>query len=514
MELVKHDRLIKTFLADEIVRSELANHMFNDDSLCLLDRILPEEFSLMMPLKGTTVADDVDVDSSVLSDKIKPDLNRALKDFCQDYSISPAIQFYFRTDKKNTTDNETEGYAEVGSHFACSQKTTKRKGEKKTKSNNISGKLKPLDELEKTLSRAINDIRRNHAKYDSIAGNKKTIPETLLSYIWEYPRPKGHRASWAVKESAVLLGMLEAARHNPGLGTAIFSIELALKGFGVKAEDKIDACIKWSRSKSQKREPFLMYSEILNLNEYDTKTETDFRHTLALAIIFALTQKEDERLEQYVALMFDPEYKDGDIWIAGKGKTTSPVFTAIYGIELLTHCISNTRILKKFPEKKLIDSRDRAVKWLVNDFNNNGLWKSNVMKYNWDCLFATSWVLRRLTPLKIDILSWRTCVNDALGELIYAAQLDAKIWSDSKDITQRLRVEARVASAVAVTKELLHINPAIKKDADSYLHEVNKELTGLIDDKLDLATALFLVDSMIEPDDLYDLAERMTESTK
>ena len=55
--------------------------------------------------------------------------------------------------------------------------------------------------------------------------------------------PTDHNtASWAVKESAVLLGSIGVAREEPSLGVAIITTELALASFGLGPMRRAGSC--------------------------------------------------------------------------------------------------------------------------------------------------------------------------------------------------------------------------------------------------------------------------------
>lgn len=444
------------------------------------------------------ISDSMDfADHSVISAKTER-LNFFLEEFSNNRVDPPIGLFYHHLNSKNERKRKQ-------CHLACAKR--RDISTVKGASRIHSWKIVPL-----------NEAKKRGKQFES------SIPHRLLSFIWNYPKARNdeesYRASWAVKESAVLLGNLETARQRPGLGVAIFSIELALKVFASCAKSRIDNCIGWAFSEIDDKKPYMMKVSITHDNESYVEIVLDFRHTIALAIILARTQKKLAHLEQYVKLMFDPKYKEEDIWKAGEGVTVSPVFTAIYGIELLTLCNKNNNLQKIIPKDMVADARNKALQWLITYFDNNGLWKSNVNvmeKYNWEPLWVSSWVLRRLVPLDINNNDWHDCVNMALGKLIHAVRYDSQVWSNSKNEIQRFRVEARIASAVSVTKDMQFIDSVIKEDANTYLEDAKSRFekiltpTGLSDDKLDLATALFLVDSMIEPEKLQEYAVRVAE---
>ncbi len=225
------------------------------------------------------------------------------------------------------------------------------------------------------------------------------LPYRLLSLIWNYPLVGGNHTSWAVKESAVLKGELKSASQRPGLGIAIFSTELALKAFGNDAESRIDGCLKWGLSRTQSESPFLMLVEGTEPITSKTEVKTDFRHTLALSIILARTRKHINHLKHYLQLTLDLQRDDDGGWPPGEGITVSEVFTVFYAAEFLTLCNLIEDIPKEMRRKAVL-ARDKGIDWLINDADQNKLWKSGVLDYPWDSLLSTAWVLRRLVHFK------------------------------------------------------------------------------------------------------------------
>ena len=340
--------------------------------------------------------------------------------------------------------------------------------------------------------------------------NGLPLPQRLLAFIWYYPLAGGNHASWAVKESAVLRGELNSASKKPGLGIAIYSTELALKAFGDFADDRVEGCINWGLSRTQPEPPFLMLVEGTEPITSKTEIKTDFRHTLALSIILARTRKHLNHLKHYVQLTLELQEDDGG-WPPGEGVTVSEVFTVSYAAELLTLC-SQINDLSKEIRQRAVFARDKAINWLIRNASKNKLWKSGVLNYPWDPHFSTAWVLRRLVPLnEISSKSWINCANQALHSMIQGA-LDPSTWSTTNDL-QRFRVEARIASAATISTRTLELDDIVAERVAAYLKDwrqrTEKILFDISDKELDLSTALFLVDSLINPSELKEWGDKV-----
>ena len=344
----------------------------------------------------------------------------------------------------------------------------------------------------------------------SPTGNNLSIPQRLLAFIWNYPTAGGNYVSWAVKESAVLKGDLNFAINKPGLGIAIFSTELALRTFGDNANSRVDGCINWGLSRTQKASPFLMLAEGIEPITSKPEKKTDFRHTLAFSIILARTRKQLNHLQHYVRLTIELQ-EDGGGWPPGEGVTVSEVFTVFYAAEFLTLC-SHINDLSREIRKKAIIARDDAIDWLIRNTNKNSLWKSDVLNYPWDQYFTTAWVLRRLIPLSdISSKSWILCANQAFHSMILGA-LDPSTWSTTNDL-QRFRVEARIASASTIFMNTFKLDNIVSERVTAYLKDwrqrTERTLLDIPEKELDLSTALFLVDSLINPLELKEWGNKV-----
>jgi hypothetical protein len=142
------------------------------------------------------------------------------------------------------------------------------------------------------------------------------------------------------------------------------------------------------------------------------------------------------------------------------------------------------------------------------------LWRFEVFDSQWDHLVATVWILRRLVPLEIECEKWKLRVNDALSRMIKIASKNN--FLSTLGIKERFRIEARIASAVTITKDKDYIERVVSKNAEKYLEYVKPRLEEILrnkitDKELDLSTALFLVDSMIDPEKLKEHAIEVAE---
>ena len=340
--------------------------------------------------------------------------------------------------------------------------------------------------------------------------NDLPLPQRLLTLIWNYPLAGGNHTSWAVKEGEVLRGDLISASQRPGLGVAIFSTELALKAFCSFATRRINGCINWGLSRTQQDPPYLLLVEGTEPITSKMEIKTDFRHTLALSIILARFGQHLIHLEHYIQLTLEQQRDDGG-WSPGEGILISEIFTVLYAAELLTLC-SHIKEIPKETRRKAVLSRNKAIDWLIKNTDGNKLWKGDVLEYSWDPLLSTAWVLRRLLPFKeISSGAWLYCSNQAMHSMIQGA-LNPTIWLTSTHL-QRLRVEARIASAATIATRSLGLDAIVSEKVMSYLKDwrirTEKALSEITDKQLDLSTALFLVDALIDPLKLKEWASRV-----
>lgn len=341
-------------------------------------------------------------------------------------------------------------------------------------------------------------------------GTDTEVACKILALVWDYPMQDGIHASWAVKEHLVLKGQLEAAQNKPGLGIALFSVELAMKAFGDLAESRIDRCIAWALS--QTRGSFLI--QIEKTEPIDEKVEDyipDFRHTLAFAIILARSKRMMNYVLQCVILALSYQTHDGG-WPKSKGEPISEIFGALYAVELLTICGLEPTFSTDI-QRQAISARNRGVHWLVSEMQKRYLWRSGFVTEDWDRCFATAWVLRRMVPIQEGFpSSWKSSVSIAVERLLCDA-VDEAIWA-STNRDQRFRVEARIAAALTVCSRQLNLNPLLSERVRIYLADWKhraKAMLELPEFALELSTALFLIDSLIDPKEIVALATRVAE---
>nr|VFK63519.1 MAG: Prenyltransferase-like [Candidatus Kentron sp. UNK]VFK70851.1 MAG: Prenyltransferase-like [Candidatus Kentron sp. UNK] len=328
--------------------------------------------------------------------------------------------------------------------------------------------------------------------------------QQLIEFVWDYPHGPGNQASWAVKESMVLRRLLDTAREQPGLGAAIASTEFASRVFGKAANHGIDICIQWAIAKTDPKPPHFFLSEFADPVTSRVKEVPDFRHTLTLAIILARNNRYPSRLEGYVDTVLADQRQDGG-WMPGGGTTVSEVVTVLYAIQLLHEYV----VLPDLSDNKrlaCITARDRALRWLMDARTPTGLWSSGVLsEYSWENLWTSSWVLHRLCRLdEVNVTGWRGCFVDGLSTMIQRT-LNPDSWTGT-DLRQRNIVEARIAASVRNARTFWGLKGHPLDLANSYLdgwkHRALGWLKSLDVSEIDLATAVFLLESLFEPSTL------------
>ena len=326
------------------------------------------------------------------------------------------------------------------------------------------------------------------------------VPHRLLAFVWLYPLTGENQASWAVKESAVLRGSLGVARDEPGLGVAIITTELALEAFGGAAESRVDRCIRWGLDHSESVPPFQVVAGLREQSSGVTvDVRPDLRHTLAFAVILARSRRHVARLEAYVHLACARQDVESGGWPADSVATISPVFTAIYAVELL-HLASAMPEFDSELRSVARRARHRGIEWLIASRDARGLWTSgNLAEFGWDRALATAWVLHRLIQTDDhSVPGWHESLTRALMAMLDLA-LDPKTWVGCGE-DQRQRVEARIASAAARVHAVYGALPGTVEVINPYIRMWRDRalvwLRDTSDDELDVATAAFMVQGL------------------
>ncbi len=337
--------------------------------------------------------------------------------------------------------------------------------------------------------------------------SKENIVDRLISLFWQYPQAGGYRRSWAVKESAVLLGHLESAQEKPGLGIAIFSTQLAKEFFGKAAENRIDNCINWALENTQVDPPYLVQVESRNPITYELEIKPDLRHSISLGIILARMSKHLIHVEHYLDVVLGAQSSEGG-WPIGSGTTTSEIFSTLYAIEFLSLC---TKIKKNNTTKKINSERAmiRGFNWLTKKAHSKHyLWRTSLFEdYPWNSIFTSSWILRRLSPLKeIDSILKNKVFVPAINSMVRLMRQKSP-WEKTEQL-QKFRVEARAASAISTVLRSLTLDSFLEETLGLFLNDWKKRSTKILnnisEDNLDLATTLFLIDSFLDPNDIQD----------
>jgi len=341
-----------------------------------------------------------------------------------------------------------------------------------------------------------------------------TCAEGLLAYVWSYPLTGENEGAWAIKESAALRGKLGSARDEPSLGVAIVTTELALASFGEAADSRIDRCIMWAISRAEREPPYRMLVEDRNPADHTLEAvKPDFRHTLAFGVVLARAKRQFGYLHAHLELVLSHQLPDGS-WPPENPKTSSPVFTAIYALELLhlgsLDPATPARIRTAIPKARI-----KGMTWLLQQRGPDGLWPSGVLgEFAWDGLWATAWVLHRLVPTADVVFGrWTACVDDALFRLVQVA-LSQRTWAGSTE-DQRYRVEARVAAAVRrahimKTKALSsRSQDAARLYTGAWQARADHWVNQLSPGQMDVGTAAFLVWGLVPVERLAELGRLM-----
>jgi hypothetical protein len=348
-----------------------------------------------------------------------------------------------------------------------------------------------------------NNINDKGEEYEE---SQRDLFERLIKNFWDYPNKGGSYSSWAVKESLVLKGKLDEAKEKPGLGIAIVTTEFALQVYDDNAYSRIDKCISWALSHSISESDGLLSVEQINPITQEVRYISDFRHTLALAIILARSGKLKDKLKKYLLYVLENQNIDGG-WSAGK-YGDSELFTVVYAVELLTLCIQSPEL---FDNDILLMTREKALDWIVSRIGQNGMWCSGYLsEYEWDDIDSTSWIIHRLMGIyDISRDDWGVGITTALINMVYKS-LKPDTWRGTGDL-QRFRVEARVFSAVQRVVDM-EINNRCQEELKLYLSDWRERSINFaksIDSQdWDIATIVFYLQSVCS---LVDIKEYSAE---
>lgn len=339
-----------------------------------------------------------------------------------------------------------------------------------------------------------------------------SAPARLLSFIWSYPLTGENQASWAVKESAALMGDLGTAREMPGLGVAIVTTELALAAFGDAAGSRIDLCISWGVGHAESQPPYRMQVVVREPIHYEkVDVKLDFRHTLAFAVILARTRKQHDYLKSHLRLALENQGDDGG-WPSDSVTTISPVFTAFYAVELLHLAFSDPDVPAEI-RNAIPAARTNGLNWLMKQRGSDGLWSSSVFRdCAWDRPFTAAWVLHRLSPTaSVGVKGWRQCLDDATYAMIQQA-LSPQTWAASTE-AQRQRVEARIAAAASRVRQMDGLSPrsldAVRLYLGAWTERAQNWVNRVPSDEIDVGTAAFLVYAMVPDERLPELGQEV-----
>lgn len=323
----------------------------------------------------------------------------------------------------------------------------------------------------------------------------------LLECLWWYPTESGPAASWAVKESEIVRGNMANAKANPGLGVALFTTETAWRVFGRAAMPRILKCIDWGVKKTLAAPPYFIQIEVVNPSTSIAEPIGDIRHSLALGILMSRFSVKDAYRRNYVDELFARQLPDGG-WGAVEGSTTSDLTTVLYGMELL--CLTGPG-----QEKRNFATFLSACQgWLSASAREAGGWKTGIKgTSNWDLPWTSAYILQRIAAVNPPPNSeWNSLLCDILTTMLRASE-PARYADDA----QRVRVEARIAAACAVCRNVFQVSPILKDRCDSFmsawLPRTLELLSGDEDLQMDVATATFLIRAFSHFLDVPELAK-------
>ena len=315
----------------------------------------------------------------------------------------------------------------------------------------------------------------------------------LLLKVWKFPDIGGTHSSWAVKESGVLRGDIDHAMEHPGLGIALFTTELAVDVFGKKAVPKIRACVDWAVSRTTVSSQYLISEEMIDTITGKITNKSDFRHTIALAILMARADALNDHQKLYLELVLNNACNDGG-WPAVLGNAESDLTATVYAVEYLA--TSSKSLVTVSQDLRTI--LRLGQEWLILTTTSGGGWETGIFSgKSWDRLWSTAYLLQRLLSIKIPAFpEWSEALTEAVAVLLHDALI-----AEYKDSLLQLRVEARVAAALAVALQADIMPLLMRGSTESWLHDWERRsintLRHLPSKECDLATATFIARALL-----------------
>jgi hypothetical protein len=285
----------------------------------------------------------------------------------------------------------------------------------------------------------------------------------LLRNLWKFPESGGAQSSWAVKESDTLRGMIERATQRPGLGIALFTTELASEVFGAKAQPKIRASVDWGVSRAAVSPPYLLAEDSLDSITGRIIKKSDFRHTLALAILMIRSGSHVEHQKHYLLMALENVCSDGG-WPAVIGSKDSDLPATAYAVEYLAASARSDSTT----QYDLADTLKSGQEWLILAASADGGWSTGIFAdTSWDHIWSTAYLLPRLLSMQIPLFpEWTHTMIEAAEAILRGTNTVS--YTDAR---LQFRVEARIAAALTrvIQERLL---PVIRQDAaESWLHQ-------------------------------------------
>jgi hypothetical protein len=330
----------------------------------------------------------------------------------------------------------------------------------------------------------------------------------LLRLVWNYPLRGHQQRSWAVKESAVLLGEMDKAQEHPGIAVAMVTTELALLVFGCAVDNRIDSFVAWALERCEARPPFRLIEPDRDPIGYTTKNLLDLRHTLALAVVLMRAGREHDRTAEHIRLALQTQQKDGSWYPAKATKADNALFTTLYGTELLCLAARNPLVSRE-ALCEIARARTKAFEWLIRNRDKEGVWSTGLFQdHSWDTAVGTAWVLHRpLSPPRKLADQWRRCREVAIARTIQLVER-RETWLGISDAL-RFRIEARVAAAIGRTTSCRNWSVTAAEQTARYMGawaiRSRTTLRRLDEADIDLGTAAFVLWSLWDIDDLVPL---------
>jgi hypothetical protein len=251
--------------------------------------------------------------------------------------------------------------------------------------------------------------------------------------------------------------------------------------------------VDWGLNQATESSPYLLVGQNDDGITGQLTDKLDFRHTVALAILMVRSGLHRGHQKHYLKLVLEGACNDGG-WPAEFGSAESNLPATVYAVEFLANFSKSSGDVVPGLDEALRLGQD----WIILAAKPDGGWATEIFPDKpLDRLWSTAYLLQRLFAAgPFSFPEWTQSLIDATASLLRGSST-----VKYKDELLRLRVEARVAAALALALQVVEVSPLLRERAEAWLHEWQgrflNALLRLPFRECDLATATFATRALL-----------------